>query len=647
MIRATRKLLGSHHHARRLHYTARRSLASSSTRAATVTAAPSIGTASTGENYWSVGSLAAGLSALGVGLAAVQSCEDENSLSAVAKCEEVASDRSASWGMAREDAHGGEAEGRPLFRTIPLSKLNAKELDAGGDGGKSERAFASAVQNSLFNTYEDGADDWEGEMCDDANAAEESTRAVDDANNDAPATSNAAIQEHFVSFSPAIAMSRRAEREYTNDDLGDSLLATSNAAAESLRLHSEAAAAAQADRDKDRGNTDVILKRIKTVRRNELGHNQVYTKKMYFYKSASVKEHMLHKFRLFALPSSENLGKEMAYLLGTDLNCISVGAYNDGETSVKIEEQCRGKNVFVVCTTTSSSAIMELLLAISALRRGSAKRICAVIPYYGYGRQDRRTGMKREPIAAADMARLLEEMGIDSVITVDLHNPLVKGFFSPTIPVDHLMPGPVAAAYFYEELFGIGEDDGDNKDKNEEESKEVPKITVIAAHENQVFRANGFRNALQKLSGSDDIRVALINNTKALNRRDGNRPALATTLVGDVNGRKCIIVDDIINTGGTMRKAIDIVDKAGASEVYAWATHGVLHLPQNDAPQMIQDMDCLKYLLISNSVAIERELPPKIRKLSIAPLLAESVARAIHSESISSMMTVKAHKSEK
>lgn len=108
-----------------------------------------------------------------------------------------------------------------------------------------------------------------------------------------------------------------------------------------------------------------------------------------------------------------------------------------------------------------------------------------------------------------------------------------------------------------------------------------------------------------------------------------------------------IQVDDIINTGGTLRKAIEMVDEAGASEVYAWATHGVLHVPGNDAPEKIQNMDCLKYLLISNSVAFDRELPPKIRKLSIAPLLAEAVARHLHSESIRSMMSVKMPESGK
>jgi phosphoribosylpyrophosphate synthetase len=290
--------------------------------------------------------------------------------------------------------------------------------------------------------------------------------------------------------------------------------------------------------------SSVVLKCIDTVRRKGLGLDQVYTKRMYFYQSTKIREDKRERFRLFALPSSEYLGKEMAYLLGTSLNLINVGSFADGETSVKIEEGVRGKEVYVVCSTTSTNSMLELLLTISALRRGSAKRICAVIPYYGYSRQDRRTGLKREPIAAADVARLLEEMGVDSVICCDLHNPLVKGFFRPTVPVDHLMPGPVAAAYFYEELFdtaaGRLDDDGEGGGRDcTVTTRTPPKITVVAAHENQVFRANAFRSALQKLSGHDDIRVALVSNTKGFS---GHEKSDSTTLVvGDVRERKCIM----------------------------------------------------------------------------------------------------------
>ncbi|KAL3807505.1 hypothetical protein ACHAXA_008263 [Cyclostephanos tholiformis] len=422
----------------------------------------------------------------------------------------------------------------------------------------------------------------------------------------------------------------------------DGLLATSDGGGEKMAA---VEAEASIDIGSDHHASDAVLGQVDAVRRRGLGRDQVYTKRMYFYQCTKIRGDMRDRFRLFALPSSENLGREMAYLLSTSLNLINVGSFADGETSVKIEDIVRGKEVYVVCSTTSTNSILELLLTISALRRGSAKRICAVIPYYGYSRQDRRTGLKREPIAAADVARLLEEMGVDSVICCDLHNPLVKGFFRPTVPVDHLMPGPVAAAYFYEELFGTeGNDDGDEK-KGSPTAETPPKITVVAAHENQVFRANAFRSALQKLSGHDDIRVALISNTKGLSGHD--KSDSTTLVVGDVRERKCIIIDDIINTGGQCENAIDMVYKSGASEIYAWATHGVFHLPNNDAPQKIQDMDNLKYLLVSNSVVVDRELPPKIRKLSIAPLLAESVARSLHSESISTIFSSEAPGNEK
>jgi ribose-phosphate pyrophosphokinase len=292
--------------------------------------------------------------------------------------------------------------------------------------------------------------------------------------------------------------------------------------------------------DGTKSPSSVGLRRIDTVRRRGLGLDQVYTKRMYFYQSTKIREDKRERFRLFALPSSEYLGKEMAYLLGTSLNLINVGSFADGETSVKIDEGVRGKEVYVVCSTTSTNSMLELLLTISALRRGSAKRICAVIPYYGYSRQDRRTGLKREPIAAADVARLLEEMGVDSVICCDLHNPLVKGFFRPTVPVDHLMPGPVAAAYFYEELFGTAGVDDDGEVWGDSAATQTPpKITVVAAHENQVFRANAFRSALQKLSGHDDIRVALVSNTKGLSGHDNSDST--TLVVGDVRERKCIM----------------------------------------------------------------------------------------------------------
>ena len=367
------------------------------------------------------------------------------------------------------------------IRTISLEDIKRNQ----NHDIKSLRAYRSAIENDLF------SDELKSES-----GATTVTSDIDNSNN--------AITERFASlpFSsiphvnvrPRISVRHTHRNRTTDDDLSEdieddideTMLATSSGAggapvaAKSFRTNlGTIAIEPDADNISDAKTKEVILRKIKTVRRNR--QDQVYTKNMYFYKSAAImKDNVRAKFRFFALPSSESLGREMALLLDTDLNCIDVGSYTDGETSVQIGDAVRGKNVFVVCTTSSATAITELLLTVSALRRGSAKRICVILPYYGYSRQDRRTGMKREPIAAADMAYLLEEMGVDSVICVDLHNALVKGFFSPEIPVDHLSPGPVAAAYFYEELFGIGE----------KKEVEPPKVSVLCVQAHICFFNN-------------------------------------------------------------------------------------------------------------------------------------------------------------
>ena len=255
---------------------------------------------------------------------------------------------------------------------------------------------------------------------------------------------------------------------------------------------------------------------------------------MYFAISPSVRGSIRqHRLCILATPSSSHLGGDISDLLGVPLSSIDVGSFTDGETSVVIQDLVRGKDVYVVCATESSQSVFELFLTISALRRASAKRIIPVIPYYGYARQDRKVIGRREPIAADDVATMLEEMGVDRVMCMELHNDSVRGFFPPKIPVDHLLPGPVAAAFFNEELsstLNIGTDGEDND----------MKLTIVACHEGQVARATEFRKVLQKLSGQE-VQMAFISKSRPF----GSSGTYDPVLVGDVEGRRCIIVSSV------------------------------------------------------------------------------------------------------
>ena len=215
---------------------------------------------------------------------------------------------------------------------------------------------------------------------------------------------------------------------------------------------------------------------------------------------------------------------------------------------------------------------------------------------------------------------MYEEMGVDAVLCMDLHNELIRGFFSPKIPVENLMPVPVAAAYFNEE-FGNDE-----------------KITVVASHEGQVSRAAIFRNVLQRLSGQD-IEFAFI--TK--NRLRRGETKYIPMVVGNVEGRRCIIVDDLVNTGTTLESNVDKLADMGAKSIHAWATHGIFYPTEehsHGSVDRIESMKNLDYLLISNSVKYEGALPSKIRQLNVAPLLAEAIARSFHNQNVSGILNL-------
>lgn len=315
--------------------------------------------------------------------------------------------------------------------------------------------------------------------------------------------------------------------------------------------------------------------------------------------------------KIFSGNGNMLLAIEIAKILDIHLGKATVSKFADGEINVMIHENVRGKDVYVVQPTCPpvNDNLMELLLMVSTLNRASARRVTVVIPYYGYARQDRKM-QARVPISAADVARLLESMGIDRVIAVDLHCGQIQGFFGPRVPVDNLDGGIVGIGHF-----------GD---------KDLHNPVVVSPDAGGVYRAKKFKEGLAHRFDMSDIGLAMIIKQRA---RAGTVDQM--DLVGDVNDCDCIIVDDMIDTAGTICKAAGVLKSKGARRVFAFASHGLLSGPGNDRIANSVMEECVILNTIPSTP--RRAANEKLTELSVAPLLAQTIFNAHAKKSISAL----------
>ncbi|WJE15885.1 ribose-phosphate diphosphokinase [Halobacillus sp. ACCC02827] len=305
------------------------------------------------------------------------------------------------------------------------------------------------------------------------------------------------------------------------------------------------------------------------------------------------------KLKVFSLNSNPELAKEIADQIGVDLGKCSVTSFSDGEIQINIEESIRGCDVYVVQSTCEpvNQHIMELLIMIDALKRASARTINIVMPYYGYARQDRKA-RPREPITAKLVADLLETAGATRVLMLDLHAPQIQGFFN--IPIDHLVGVPILSDYFEEKNF----DD----------------LVIVSPDHGGVTRARKMADRLK-------APIAIIDK-----RRPRPNVAEVMNIVGNIEGKTAILIDDIIDTAGTITLAANALVENGAKEVYACCTHPVLSGP---AIERI-DNSKIKELVVTNTIPLgEEKSSGKIKELSVAGLISEAIIRVHERQSIS------------
>ncbi|MEE1003069.1 MAG: ribose-phosphate pyrophosphokinase [Acutalibacteraceae bacterium] len=309
--------------------------------------------------------------------------------------------------------------------------------------------------------------------------------------------------------------------------------------------------------------------------------------------------------KIFTCNSNVPVAKQMAEALGLKLGLADVKHFSDGEIAVSINESVRGSDVFIVQSTCApvNTNLMELLIMIDAMKRASAGRITAVIPYFGYARQDRKA-KARDPISAKLCADILTTAGADRVLTMDLHAAQIQGFFN--IPLDHLLGVPILSPYF---------------DKKFKEDKD--NLVVVSPDLGSVTRARNFAARV-------DAPLAIIDK-----RRQRANVCEVMNIIGDVKGKKCIIVDDMIDTAGTLCNAAKaIVEIGGATEVSACATHGVLSGP---AIERI-NASVLKEVVLLDTIPLgEDKQSPKITMLPVAPVFAEAIERIYTDKPMSTM----------
>ena len=307
------------------------------------------------------------------------------------------------------------------------------------------------------------------------------------------------------------------------------------------------------------------------------------------------------KLKIFTGNAHPALAQEICDYIGVPLGKAVCSRFNNGEIQVMVNESVRGKDAFIIQPTGApvNDNLMELLIMVDAMKRASARHITVIVPYYGYARQDRKT-RGREPISAKLVADLMSTAGVTRVVTMDLHAGQIQGFFD--VPVDHLMSTSILAKYI--------------------KSMKLENLTIVSPDLGGVTRA---RELADRLGAP----IAIIEK-----RRPEPGVAKVMNIIGTVKDRSCVLVDDIVDTAGSLCEGAKALDKAGAMGVYAAVCHPVLTDP---ATERVKN-SCLKQLIVTNSLPIEDyKKQTKLKVLSVAPLLGEAIMRIFHDASVSSL----------